>query len=119
MALGTITNVVVNPHSSTQVVPIAIADVKMTITTVQGESSYVTGGDTLTASQLGFLGPSAVLLYAAVISTAGSAANSTGSVGYFNTSTGKLQSFVGAGTEVAATTNVSGNTYTILAFGID
>ena len=116
MALGTITNVIADPHSNTQAVPIRIGDVSVTVTTVVGDGNYPTGGTALTAAQLGL---SSTVLFA-VCTVAGSAANNGGSNATYNLSTGKLQVFVlttGALAEVVNTGNLSGLTITIVAFG--
>lgn len=113
MALGTITNLTVDPHSSSQAVPIALGDVRLTVTTVVGDSSYPTGGTALTAAQLGL----SVVLFA-ICSVTGSASNNAAIHSSYNIATGKLQMWSGATlAETANTTNVSGLTITVLAFG--
>ena len=118
MALGTITQLAVDPHSGSQVVPIAVGDVKLTLTTVVGDSAYATGGTALSPSQLGL---STVLF--AVCTVAGSASNNGAVTAQYNLSTGKLQMFAGAGTTPNIglaepnSVNLSGLTVTVLAIG--
>jgi hypothetical protein len=53
MALGTITQVAIDPHSQQGGIPIAVGDVKFTCTNVVGDGAYGAGGSTVTAAQLG------------------------------------------------------------------
>ena len=85
----------------------------MTVTTVVGPASYTTGGDALTAKQLGL----GVVKHSITKITASSGSNSA-AVGATYLATGKLQFFSGTTlAETASTTNVSGLTVTITAFG--
>ena len=119
MALGTITNVAIDPHSSSQAIP-AVADIKITVTTVVGDSSYPTGGTAITGAQLGL--PTGTVLFT-ICSVTGSASNNTAAEASYNTATGKLQMWSltdSAGCPLAETanaTNVSGITVTIVAWG--
>lgn len=118
MALGTITQVQVDPHTQQGGVPTSVGDVKCTVTNIVGDSSYPTGGTAVTPQQLGL--PVTVLFtQSEAIATTG--ANNGASSFYYNTSTGKLQCFTtgatGAFNEVANAVNLSGLTIQILAFG--
>lgn len=118
MALGTITKVAVDPHVATPQ-PVAVGDLKMTLTTIVGDSAYATGGTAVTAANLGL----GTLIYAVVVGVKGSGSNSGAVQAYFNNATGKLQCFAGSGTTPNIglaepnSVNLSGQTYTILAFG--
>lgn len=121
MALGTITNVAVDPHSTLQAFPISFGDLKLTVTTVVGDSAYPSpGGTALTGQQLGL--PVGQVL-AAFCSVAGSASNNTATSATYNTSTGKLQMWANTDAagcplaEVANAVNVSGITVTVFAIG--
>jgi hypothetical protein len=112
MALGAITAVAVDPHNS-QASPVAAGDFKFTVTTVVGDSSYPTGGTALTAAQLGL-----TQVAFAICTVTGSASNNAAVAASYNTSTGKLQMWSGTTlAETASTTNVSGLTVTVIAFG--
>lgn len=113
MALGTITQVAVDPHSSTQVIPVAVGDLKMTITTVVGDGSYPTGGTSLTPAQLGL--SNVVFANVGISASAGSVTSF--SEASYNTGTQKLQVFANTGAEVTATTSLSNLTFSIQAFG--
>lgn len=117
MALGTITNLTIDPHLS-QASSVALGDVKATVTTVVGDSAYATGGTALTPAQLGLT----TVLFA-LCSVVGSASNN-GAVGAtYNLSTGKLQCWAGAGTTPNIgsaepnSVNLSGLTITVFAVG--
>ena len=121
MALGTITNVAVDPHSSTQAIPLISGDLRATVTTIVGDSSYPSpGGTALTGLQLGL--PVGVVMFA-ICTVTGSASNNTAVSASYNTSTGKLQmwsvtdSAGGPLAETANATNLSGLTITVVAFG--
>ena len=111
MAVGTITRVKVDPHGVTA--PISVGDLWMTVTTVVGSASYTTSGDALTAANLGLK----TVLHT-VCTVKGGATNSTGVIAVYDITNAKLLMYVAAGTEAASTTNVSGNTVTITAFGM-
>lgn len=119
MALGTITNVAADPHGLTNA--FAFGDFKVTVTTVVGDSSYPTGGTALTGKQLGL--PVGQVLFTIDQIVASSGSNDSAIAAKYNTSTGNLQMFSGtdgAGVpfaETANTTNVSGLTVQIVAFG--
>lgn len=117
MALGTITRVALDPHTS-QTVPVAMGDLKMTLTTIVGDSAYATGGTAVTAAQLGL----GTLKYAVVVGLSGSASNNGAVQATFNNSTGKLQMWASSGTSPvglveAGSVNLSGLTVTIQAWG--
>ena len=116
MAVGTITRKAVDPHGVTVA---SIGDLKITLSTVVGGTSYTTGGDAVTAANLGL---SRVLFSVTAITAATGTNSAVTSVSYI-ASTGKLQMFSTDGgapdilSEVASTQNVSGITVTITAFG--
>ncbi len=117
MALGTITPVMADPHSSTQSIPISVGDLKMTVTTVVGDAAYASGGTVLSAASLGL----ATVLHT-VCTVAGSAANNGAVAASYNLSTGKLQMWASTGTSPvglaeAGSVNLSGVTVTVTAFG--
>ena len=118
MAVGTVTQVAINPQTPSQASPVSGGDLKFTVTNVVGAASYTgSGGDALTPAQLGL---STVLgTQAEAIATTG--ANNGASSFYYNTSTGKLQCFTtgatGALNEVANAVNLSGLTIQVFAFG--
>lgn len=113
MALGTITPVAVDPHSSSQAIPVAIGDLKMTVTTVVGESSYVTGGTALTPAQLGL----STVVYANVDVAASSGTATSFSAASYNTATGKIQAYLNTGAEAGTAANLSSLTFAVQAFG--
>jgi hypothetical protein len=84
---------------------------KITVTQVVLESSYVTGGTALTPQQLGQT--NAVVF--AISSLAAVGANGPSEVRY-NIATGKLQAYGAAG-EVTSATNLSASVAEIIAFG--
>jgi hypothetical protein len=123
MALGATTPVAIDPHSSTQAIPISLGDIKFTATNVVGEASYTTGGVSIPAATLGLLQVLAadVQIQAATGTNSGSIAAAAlvqgdGSV--------KLKCFVTSGTspvqvtEAAGAANLSGLTFQIQAMGI-
>lgn len=115
MALGTITRVKVDPHGVTA--PIAAGDIKITVTTVVGDSAYATGGTALTAAQLGLK-----KVTHTICKVTGSASNNGAVEASYNLSTGKLQMWATSGTSPvglveAGSVNLSGITVTITAFG--
>lgn len=116
MALGAITAVPVDPHNS-QSSPVAVGDVKLTVTNIVGDGSYATGGSAVTPQQLGLT--TVLATQSEAIATTGS--NNAASSFYYNTATGKLQCFTtgatGAFNEVGAAVNLSGLTIQVLAFG--
>ena len=117
MAVGTVTRVAADPHGITA--PIAIGDLKLTVTNVVGSASYTTGGDALTAAQLGL----GTVLFAIVSVTASSGSNNAGAEASYNVANSTLQVFAAtdaAGVplaEAASTTNLSGLTFQVIAFG--
>lgn len=114
MALGTITQLGVDPHTASAVPVNGLGDFRVTVTTVVGDSSYPTGGTALSAQQLGLLNTVSF----ALCFVTGSAANNAAIAASYNTSTGKLQMWSGTTlAETAAATNLSGLTITIVAFG--
>ena len=117
MAVGTITRKQVDPHGLVQAA--SIGDMKITLTTVVGGTSYTTGGDALTAANLGLK----TVLFSVTAITAATGTNSAVTSASYIASTGKLQFFSSDGSapdvlsEVVSTQNVSGVTVTIIAFG--
>ena len=116
MAVGTITRKAVDPHG---VRTMSIGDIKVTLTTVVGSGSYTTGGDSLTYKQLGLNN----VLYAFCFITASSGSNCSADSAAYDAPNKKLMMFSSADSagnplsETASTTNVSGLTVTIIAFG--
>ena len=118
MALGTVTPQTIDPHLTTGQA-VSVGDLKMTVTNVVGEASYTgSGGVTITAQQLGF--PNAIVAaQAEVIASTGSNATSTAMAVVVQSGGGsaKLQCFTNANAEISGSTNVSGVTWQIIAFG--
>lgn len=121
MAIGTVTQVGIDPHSQ-QGSPVSIGDLKMTVTNVVGDSSYVTGGSPLSAAQLGLT--RVLAAQTSIVATTGT--NSAASASVYNTGSGTLQCFnnitattgtSAPATECAAAANLSGITWQIIAFG--
>jgi hypothetical protein len=105
--------------SGPNLVPLnTVPTVRLTVTTITGDTSYPTGGTALSA---GTLGLSSVAQ--AVCTVSGSGANNTAIAASYNLSTGKLQMWASTGTspvglaEAANTTNLSGLTVTVMAIG--
>lgn len=125
MALGTITNLAVDPHSTSQSIPLAVGDVKITVSTVVGDSAYSAGGTALSGLQLGL--PMNTVLFAICFvsnapANAGSLTNALATSATYNVATGKLQMWAAAGTTPnlglnEATGNLSALTVTVVAFG--
>lgn len=117
MALGVVTAVNTDPHNA-QASPVATGDVKMSVLTVVGEASYTTGGPSITAQQCGF---NSVVYAAQAEIQASTGANATSSsmavVPAAGGGSANLKCFTNAGVEIASTTNVSGITWQIIAFG--
>lgn len=121
MALGTITQVAVDPHSASQALPVSVGDLKFTVTNVVGDGAYSAGGSTITAAQLGLSTVVAcdVQITVPIVGVVAAVANiqtGGGSV--------KLQTFGGSGTtpniglaEATGTANQSGLTVQIQAMG--
>ena len=117
MALGTVTQQVIDPHL-TQASTVAVGDIKMSVVNVVGEASYTTGGPSITAAQLGFT--SCVLAaQAEIAASTGTNATSTAMSVVVASGGGSanLKCFSSANAEIASTTNVSGVTWQIIAFG--
>ena|SRR6185312_10154157 len=116
MALGTVTQQVIDPHL-TQASSVAVGDVRLTVTNVVGEASYTTGGPVVTAAQLGLN----TILFAQAEILTGSGANATSNAMSVIIQPGggsaKLQCWSNAQAEIVSTTNVSGVTWQILALG--
>ena len=116
MAVGTITRKGIDPHGVTTTV---FGDIRVTLSTVVGGTSYTTGGDAVTAANLGLK----TVLFSVTAITAATGTNSAVTSASYIASSGKLQFFSSDGSapdvlsEVASTQNVSGVTVTILAFG--
>lgn len=118
MAVGTITQLAVDNQHGTGITPVVFGDQKVGVCTVVGASSYTTGGDTLALSNFGLVGLNFAIVF---ISASSGSNNAAVSAQYL--STGKLQCFSAtdaAGCPVAetsSTTNLSGLTFTVIAFG--
>ena len=118
MAVGTITRVSADPHGIPN--PIVFGDTKMTVTTVVGSASYTTGGDALTPANLGLS-----FVTTAIVSISASSGSNCSAVegNYLTSGGGLLQCFSAADaagcpvSETASTTNLSGLTFTVWAFG--
>lgn len=117
MALGTITQVPVDPHTaSSGAFPLAFGDVKCVVVNVVGDSSYAAGGSALTPQQLGL----STILFSQAEAIATTGSNNGASSFYYNTATGKLQCFTTGATGAfneCGSVNLSGLTIQILAFG--
>ena len=117
MAVGTITRVTADPHGN--FAPTVIGDLKLTVTNVVGSASYTTGGDALTAANLGL----GTVLVAWVQTIASSGSNCSADSACYNVASGTLQCFSSADSagnplsETASTTNVSGLTFQVFALG--
>lgn len=110
MSVGTITRQVIGPHGEKTVV---VGDLRMTVTNVVGSGSYTTGGDALTAKNLGLT----KVIIADVSLVSGGASNAGAANATYLKSSGKLQCWTSASAEVASTANVSGVTFQIVAYG--
>lgn len=110
MAVGTVTAKKMGPHGEKSVV---VGDLRVTVTTVVGSASYTTGGDSLTAANLGLKR----VLFADVSMASGGAANAGAANASYIASTGKLQCWTSASAEVASAANVSGVTFQVVAYG--
>jgi hypothetical protein len=92
--------------------------IRTTLTTITPDTSYPTGGYALTAAQLGLSN-----VADAVCNIVGGTTNNGAVAASYNAATGKLQLWATGGTspvtlaEVASTTNVSGVTVKVAAFG--
>ena len=118
MAVGTITNVAVDPHSSSQAIPL-VGNARVTVSTVVGSGSYTTNGDSLTAAQLGL----GTVLFAQVSISASSGSNCSAIGATYDVTNSKLKCFSAADSagapvsETGSTTNLSGLTFTVIAWG--
>ena len=117
MALGTITQL--TDQFGGLNYPVNLGALKVTVSTVVGDSAYATGGTALSAAQLGL----STLVFAVVVAVAGSASNNTAVEATYNNATGKLQMWATTGTSPVGlaepnSVNLSGITATILAFGV-
>ena len=114
MAVGTITRIGPDFHGKQQPTPIG-SYLMISATTVVGPTSYTTGGDALTAANLGLN----TVLHA-ICTVTGSASNNTADVASYDIANAKLQFWTTTTTalaEAASTANLSGLTATITAFG--
>lgn len=123
MAIGTITPVPITPQSGTQATPNVMGDLKATVTNAVGAASYTTGGDAITAAQLGLrrvvcadvqIQASTGTNAGAICATAVIQGNGSVLLKCFATSG---TSPVGV-TEVAGAVNLSGITWQIQAMGV-
>jgi hypothetical protein len=112
MALGAITPVADTSQGLSG--PVNMGALAMTVTTIVGDSSYPTGGSAVTAANLGL----STVLFSQVGASASSGANCASTAQTYNLSTAKLQCFANTGIEVANTTNLSGLTLTVIAWGL-
>jgi hypothetical protein len=117
MALGAITQLTDDTKGLN--LPVVPGAMKQTFTTIVGDSSYPTGGTAVTAANLGL----GTLVFAFAFISATTASNNTIIGAAFNNATGKLQTFQSSSTspvaliEAASTTNCSGVTITVVAYG--
>jgi hypothetical protein len=111
MALGAITAVVDQATGAT--VGGVDGGLRLSVTNIVGDSSYPTGGSAVTPVQLGL--NTVLFSQTEVAASTGSNCASTGSV--YNASTAKLQCFANTGVEIANTTNLSGITWQVIAWG--
>ena len=117
MALGAVTQVAIDPHSESPV-PVSFGSLKMTVTKVVGEASYTSGGAPITAQQLGL--SYVIAAQAEVFSSTGTNATSNSMAVVLPSGGGysaNLKCFSSANAEIASTTNVSGVTWQIFAWG--
>jgi hypothetical protein len=124
MALGAITQQNTQPGlSNTEPGAVNLGGMRVVRNSVVGDSSYPTGGSVLAPSSLGF-GTEGVILWATVQLKASSGTNCSAVSARYDEVNGKLQCFsttdaVGDPvSEAAATTNLSGLTWDIVAYGI-
>jgi hypothetical protein len=110
MSVGTITRQTIGPHGEKSVV---VGDLRMTVTHVVGSASYTTGGDALTAANLGLKR----VLTSDVVLILGGASNAGAVNASYVKSSGKLQCWTSASAEVASAGNVSGLTFKVTAYG--
>ena len=110
MAVGAVTKQKMGPHGEKSVV---VGDLRVTVTQVAGSASYTTGGDSLTAAQLGLKR----VLFADVSMASGGATNAGAANASYNVGAQKLQCWTSASAEVAASANVSGVTFQVVAYG--
>lgn len=93
---------------------------KVTVTNVTIADNYPAGGYAVTPANVG-LGNKIVFAVASQVAplTAALGDTATASIGQigYNTSTGKIQVFDGAGTEIAASTVLAGGVVQLVAFG--
>ncbi len=111
MALGAITVQQSNPAGG--VAPIVIGPLKVSVVNIVGDSAYPTGGSSLTPAQLGL----GTVLFSQAEVAGSTGSNCAAAAAFYNTVTSKLQCLANSGVEVANTTNLSGITWQILAFG--
>jgi hypothetical protein len=107
MALGTITRNTSNPQSTSDA---SVGSLKVTNTDIVGDSSYPTGGSTLTPAQLGL----GTVVFA--ISSGKLIGTNSPSEVYYDIPNQKLKVFAGAA-EMASTLNLSTSTFQVTAFG--
>jgi hypothetical protein len=109
MALGAITR---NTSNSQATSDASVGSLKVTNTDIVGDSSYPTGGSTLTPAQLG--------LGTVVFTITSLKANGTGTNpatdAYYDIPNQKLKTF-GASAETPSTTNLSASIFQVTAFG--
>jgi hypothetical protein len=106
MALGAITRNAVNSQNTSDA---SVGNLKVTSTDVVGDSSYPTGGSSLTPAQLGL----GTVVYAATHIKVAGAGSATAA--YYDIPNAKLKVFTAAA-EMGAVSN-SGITFQVLAFG--
>jgi|SRR5581483_11953782 len=118
MALGTITQVAIDPHSQTAI-PVAIGDLKMTVTNVvpSAGADYPTGGVAITPQQLGLSNVAAGQAEVQASTGTNATATACAVVVSNNGATVNLKMFSNANAEIANNTNLSGVTFQIIAFG--
>lgn len=117
MALGVVTPQVIDQHLTTAST-VAVGDIKMSVITVVGEASYTTGGPSITAQQFGF---TTTILAAQAEIQSSTGTNATSTAMSVQVASGgasaNLLCWTSANVQIASTTNVSGITWQIIAFG--
>lgn len=114
MALTAVTPVNINPAGGAGVAA-PLGNQSFSITQVQCDSSYPTGGWSLPITSLSGLRNAVLAAWCEIVTTTGSncaAANFT-----YNKATQKLQAFTSVGVEVASAVNLSGLTVQVFAIG--
>ena len=119
MALGTITPIAIDPHSQQGGIPVAVGDLKMTVTNVvpSAGADYPTGGVPITPAQLNLSAVFAAQAEIAASTGTNATATACSVLVSNNGGTVNLKMFSNANAEIANGTNLSGVTFQIIAFG--